>query len=284
MEEAGGGPRTAAPQATRWISLLLVVLVVVTVVTGVGSSTGLVRSLAGKEGLWVHVAAALVLVPLLLWHAIARRAGSRRGETSRRTVLRAGALGAGAVAAYAALSGLVEITGLPGARRRFTGSHEQGSFHPARMPTTIWLDDRSPSIDGAQWRLTVVDAAGTRRLGLADLAPHRVVRRATLDCTSGWYAHQDWAGAPVSALLHGAGGARSLRVRSISGYWVRFPVEAMDSLLLATEVGGEPLSRGHGFPVRLVAPDRRGFWWVKWVDRIELESTPWWWQPPFPLT
>jgi DMSO/TMAO reductase YedYZ molybdopterin-dependent catalytic subunit len=53
---------------------------------------------------------------------------------------------------------------------------------------------------------------------------------------------------------------------------------------LATRVGGAPLAARHGFPLRLVAPGRRGFWWVKWVERIELQPTPWWWQPPFPLT
>jgi DMSO/TMAO reductase YedYZ molybdopterin-dependent catalytic subunit len=58
----------------------------------------------------------------------------------------------------------------------------------------------------------------------------------------------------------------------------------LDRLLLATRARGAPLSVGHGFPARLVAPSRRGFWWVKWVDRIELRSTPWWWQPPFPIT
>ena len=35
---------------------------------------------------------------------------------------------------------------------------------------------------------------------------------------------------------------------------------------------------------RLVAPGRRGFWWVKWVVSVELDPTPWWRQPPFPLT
>jgi DMSO/TMAO reductase YedYZ molybdopterin-dependent catalytic subunit len=42
--------------------------------------------------------------------------------------------------------------------------------------------------------------------------------------------------------------------------------------LLATHVGGERLSHGHGFPLRLVAPGRRGFQWVKWVERVEVRE------------
>jgi DMSO/TMAO reductase YedYZ molybdopterin-dependent catalytic subunit len=53
---------------------------------------------------------------------------------------------------------------------------------------------------------------------------------------------------------------------------------------VATHVGGEPLSAGHGAPARLVAPGRRGFWWVKWIMAIDVDNEPWWWQPPFPLT
>ena len=139
-------------------------------------------------------------------------------------------------------------------------------------------------MDPGAWRLTVVDALGSREFTLADLTRSPVTRRATLDCTSGWYAHQDWTGTPVRALVRDVGDARSLRVRSLTGYWVRLPVSDLDEMLLATEVGRQPLSGGHGFPLRLVAPGRRGFWWVKWVDRIELQSTPWWWQPPFPVT
>ena len=66
--------------------------------------------------------------------------------------------------------------------------------------------------------------------------------------------------------------------------WRRFPLSDADSMLLALRVGGLELSGGHGFPARIVAPGRRGFWWVKWVERIETSVTPWWWQPPFPLT
>jgi DMSO/TMAO reductase YedYZ molybdopterin-dependent catalytic subunit len=45
-------------------------------------------------------------------------------------------------------------------------------------------------------------------------------------------------------------------------------------LLLATHVGGEPLSHVHDAPVRLLAPSARGFQWVKWVERIDLLEHP----------
>ena len=42
-------------------------------------------------------------------------------------------------------------------------------------------------------------------------------------------------------------------------------------------------THGHGSPVRLVAPGKRGFQWVKWVDRVQLNTSPKWLQPPLPL-
>src|SRR5207244_3173181 len=44
------------------------------------------------------------------------------------------------------------------------------------------------------WRLTVVDGAGRYQLRLGELAAFGARMRATLDCTSGWYAQQDWTG------------------------------------------------------------------------------------------
>ncbi len=269
--------------AARYASLLLAALTVAALVAGVASGTGLVRSVAGLPSLWLHIALALGLVPLLVWHLVVRRVRARRADLSRRTLLRTGGLVALATAADAAVTLGTDAAGLPGSRRRFTGSYETASGDAARLPPTIWLTDTVPLVDPAAWRLEVVDGAGRRELTLADLTGAAVRRRALLDCTSGWYSVQDWEGAPVGPLLAAREGARSVLVRSVTGYWVRFPVEDAPTLLLATSVGGSPLTPAHGFPVRLVAPGRRGYWWVKWVDRVELSPDPWWWQPPFPL-
>ena len=77
---------------------------------------------------------------------------------------------------------------------------------------------------------------------------------------------------------------QSSEVVSTAGYRRRFPAHEAGTLLLATHASGRPLSRGHGGPARIVAPGRRGFWWVKWVASIDVVDEPWWWQPPFPLT
>ena len=61
-----------------------------TVVAGVGYTMGLVRSVAGARGMWIHVAAALALVPLVIWHVLARRARPRRTDLSRRALIRTG--------------------------------------------------------------------------------------------------------------------------------------------------------------------------------------------------
>jgi len=266
-------------RATRGLSLVLAGLLVATLVTGLASATGLVTRVGSLGILWLHIAAALVVVPLLAWHALARPSRVRRTDLSRRTALRAGAVGVVSVAGLAGTEGVVAGLGLPGAGRRFTGSVAVADPLP-----TSWLDDRAPAVDAAAWRLRVVDGAGARTYALADLARRATTRRATLDCTSGWYSEQEWTGVSLASLLPETGAARSVLVRSATGYSARLPVTDLDGLLLATGVGGAPLGVLHGAPARLVAPGRRGFWWVKWVDAVELSAVPAWWRSPFPLT
>src|SRR6516162_3835680 len=162
-----GGLRRA--RLSRWLSLLLAALALFTLIAGLGYATGLVRSIAGKPGLWVHIAVALTLVPLVVWHVWARGIRRRRTDLSRRTLLRAGVLAVGAVGLYTAAVTAINGLGLPGARRRFTGSYETASFRPEAMPSTSWLLDAVPTVDPDRWRLTIKDGQGRRELMLAEL-------------------------------------------------------------------------------------------------------------------
>lgn len=277
--------RGLARRRRGWvISLAFAVLVAVAIMFGILHATGVVVALGEITSLQIHVGAALMAIALGLLHVLAKRVRMQRTDLTRRNLLRTGALLGATGVAYAAAEGLVRATSLPGADRRFTGSYETGSFRPGDMPVTQWLNDSVPSIDSAEWRLTVGAGSTAGEWTYDELAGFEDRLRATIDCTGGWFAEQDWEGVRLSRLFPDVGEARSLSVVSTTGYGRRFPVRDLPNLLLATRVGGVPLSPGHGFPARIVAPGRRGFWWVKWVQRMELSTVPWWWQPPFPVT
>jgi hypothetical protein len=268
-------------------SIVFAALVAVTLASGIGHATGLLRTMGSVTAMQVHVTAALAATPLGVWHVVARRIRLRRTDFSRRAVLRSAGLAAGSLVAYGALAGVVSALRLPGGRRRFTGSYRTGSLRPEVMPVTQWLNDRVPAVDAGSWSLSVSsDGIEASRYSLADLDGMREPIRATIDCTGGWYAEQLWEGVRLDRLLgaEATGQVASISARSVTGYERRYPFGDADRLWLATRVGGSPLSPGHGFPARMVAPGRRGFWWVKWVESLDLSRTPWWWQPPFPLT
>jgi hypothetical protein len=273
------GLRRARPGGS--LSVALVALVALTVLSGIAHALGLWTDVLAMQ---VHVGAALLSVPLVLWHVVARPVRPRRADLSRRSLLRAGAVMGGSLAAFGAMEAVASLAGLPGAERRPTGSYERGSFDPASMPVTQWLNDAVPQLGTAEWTLRVRSAAGERIWTAEELGAFGDRLRATLDCTGGWFATQDWGGARLSRLIGDEEEVRSVVVTSATGYQRRFPIADAAGLLLATRVGGSALSAGHGAPSRLVAPGRRGFWWVKWVVRIEVSPTPWWWQSPFPLT
>jgi DMSO/TMAO reductase YedYZ molybdopterin-dependent catalytic subunit len=264
---------------------VLAALVCLTVVTGIAHAWG-VRSLpVVVSAMHVHVAAALASLPLAAWHVGARPTRVRRTDLSRRTLLATAAVAGGAGALWSAAETAQRGTGAPGARRRFTGSHEAGSDDPAAMPVVQWLGDAVQRLDAAAHAVTVrVPGAQDRVVAARALgALGEETVRAVLDCTSGWWSAQDWRGVRLDRVVGPAGDARSVLVRSTTGYARRFPVGDLRRLWLATGYAAEPLRPGHGGPVRLLAPGRRGFWWVKWVAEVQLDHRPWWVQPPFPL-
>ena len=269
---------------------LLGVLFLGTLATGlwwaaVGRGALLVPFYGEMRPLVLHTILALALVPFFALHVAQRWPRPRVASfTSRRAALRLLAVGAGGLAVSRGLAAAAPHTG-PG--RRFTGSREEASFEGNAHPVTNWLSDTRQRIARDEWRLEVSgEVRAPFSLDYRELlALAAQARRATLDCTGGWYTVQEWSGVPLAALLARAqppASARSVLVTSATGYSRRFGLGGASRLLLATAVGGEPLSAGHGFPVRLVAPGRRGYHWVKWVTRIEVSERPAWWQLPLP--
>jgi hypothetical protein len=236
----------------------------------------------------LHVALSVLLVPLFLVHLGVRwPQPSRTDLIGRRELLRMLGLLAVGLVLWGTQEVLSALVATPGSRR-FTGSREEASFAGNHYPITNWLSDPIPRLDPAHWRLRIHGEV-ERETDLSYeelLALGGTVREATLDCTSGWYTIQRWSGVSVAALLERAGhevGARSLLFRSTTGYSRRFALNEANDLLLATHVGGEELSAEHGFPLRLVVPNHRGYDWVKWVAEVEISRDPGWLEPPLPL-
>ena len=273
----------------RPLSLVLAGLAITVLITGVLHSTGTVGHIGPFTVLWVHVASALLLIPFVAWHYLARKTPPRMVDLSRRNLLRLGGLTSAAGILWFGLDRSIALAQLPGSRRRFSGSHERSSFIPDAVPVTSWLDDRTPVLAASTWQLAIHGRSEEQAITLRDLESfenEEII--AELDCTSGWYTRQVWTGVRLDRLMKlpliDGDEVRSIGVWSATGYARRFPVEDLERLWLVTGMGGAPLSAGHGYPARLIAPDRRGFWWVKWVVRLETSPIPAWVQLPYPAT
>lgn len=276
----------------RGLFAVLTVLIAVIVVTGyVWSSFGPVHY-GGFSLLVIHVLTALGVVALLAWHVLKMGFIFRAAKShDRRAVLNMGATVLAGLVLWRVSEGARQGLAWPGAQRRHTGSYRWPDAN-GYFPVTSWLLDNPAPLDAAGWRLRVDGAVAQvvtfdinmlRALGAVE-------RTVLLDCTGGWYAEPTWVGVPLGAVLAQAGvaaGAQavalSVSVVSATGYTRRFPLSEVENLLLAWGVNGRELGHGHGAPLRLVAPGRRGYEWVKWVVSLRVNTTPANWQLPVPL-
>ena len=262
-------------------STALSVLTLVAAVGAIGTGIAWVFGLDVRISYWtllsVHVGFGLALVPLVAAHASTRFRLPRRVDFERRrTAVRYFALLAAGGATYRLQQGVNDALDTAGADRRFTGSQPREGDGNAAFPITSWVADDPDPIDRGDYRLTVDGLVSDPVELTADELAAGHETEALLDCTSGWYTIQEWGGIRVGDLLDAAGeindDAAYVRFTSVTGYRWSLPIEEAEDALLATHVGGERLSHGHGAPARLVAPDRRGFQWVKWVTRVEVRA------------
>ncbi|MCP2329033.1 DMSO/TMAO reductase YedYZ molybdopterin-dependent catalytic subunit [Hamadaea flava] len=127
------------------------------------------------------------------------------------------------------------------------------------------------------YQLEVIGPSGTKRLSLADLTalPQRAASL-PITCVEGWSADAVWTGVRLRDLvaLVGGGPDDTVTVESLqeNGPYRLSTVEpphARDPLtLVALRLHGEPLDLDHGYPCRLIAPNRPGVLQTKWLARI----------------
>ncbi|MFC4536450.1 molybdopterin-dependent oxidoreductase [Sphaerisporangium dianthi] len=128
------------------------------------------------------------------------------------------------------------------------------------------------------YRLTVTGAVRAElSLTYADLVrlPQHTVRL-PISCVEGWSAEADWTGVRLRDLLARAGVAPDavVMVESLErggayrSSQVRSPHWSDPLTLLALRLGGAPLAPDHGYPLRLIAPNRPGVLQTKWVTKV----------------
>ena len=226
-----------------------------------------------------HIILGFVVTAAIVFHMVVRAKRLRKRDiVGRRRVIQFSALLIGGVALWPGEQFTERILNLPGAKQRFTGSREVGSYSGNAFPTSSWVADHPSPINVQTWRLTLHGAVITpREFFYHALASAGDELEATLDCTGGFYSTQSWRGIRVGRLLDQVGlgrDARYVSFVSVTSYRWSLPLEEARNALLATHSGDELLSHEHGFPLRLVAPDRRGFEWVKWITRVEVLTAP----------
>jgi DMSO/TMAO reductase YedYZ molybdopterin-dependent catalytic subunit len=109
------------------------------------------------------------------------------------------------------------------------------------------------------------------------LALPRAHQVSTFHCVTGWIVRNvHWSGVRFDHLLElvePLPSATALRFDSLEVPYndsLTLPQVHLPEVMLALEMDGQPLTRPHGSPARVVIPEMYGYKGVKWVSRIEL--------------
>jgi len=99
-----------------------------------------------------------------------------------------------------------------------------------------------------------------------------------LICPGYFSNHGRWTGVHLRDLVAAAQPREGAAFLDIIGYEMkrRIPLDNITSkkIILAYRVNGEPLSKKHGFPLRLVYGDAYGSEWIKYVEEIVVAPWP----------
>ncbi len=166
----------------------------------------------------------------------------------------------------------------PGTRPEYT---------PVEDHYQVSINLRAPVRDVAAWTLAItglVDNPLTLTLDdiRSNYAP--IDRYVTLSCISNpvggdLIGTTRWTGASLRAILDDAGlqpQARFLKITSADGFHEMLDLSILNTderIMLCYDWDGQPLTEGHGAPLRIYIPDRYGMKQPKWIIGIEATDT-----------
>ncbi|MHB8164510.1 MAG: molybdopterin-dependent oxidoreductase [Methanoregula sp.] len=108
--------------------------------------------------------------------------------------------------------------------------------------------------------------------------PH-YTKLVTLFCVEGWDVTILWEGVQVRDLIRNAGPdprANTVIFTAHDGYTTSFPLDYVMNrdIIMAYKMNNVTLPAERGFPFELVAEDKWGYKWIKWIEKIELTNDP----------
>ena len=149
-------------------------------------------------------------------------------------------------------------------------------------------DFRENSIKGPQYinisdyRLTVTGLTNTTNIytysGVLERFPH-YSKMVTLFCVEGWDVSILWEGVQVRDIIREAGinpRANTVIFTAHDGYTTSFPLDYLmkNDIIMAYKMNNITLPAERGYPFELVAQDKWGYKWIKWIEKIELTDDP----------
>jgi hypothetical protein len=205
-----------------------------------------------------------------------RPTATRPGVLSRRGLLRTTGLAAGVAVVTTAGIAVPFL-------RRVSVLGVRSGHGPQGLPVnkSAAAAQVTASATRADYRLAVANGDRAVTLTRPDLlAMPQATHELPISCVEGWSAGGTWTGVRVRHLLDlvGVPPGTDVLVTSLqrSGPFTTTVLHGNfaddDRTLLALALGGEPLSIDHGFPARIIAPDRPGVLQTKWVARIEVPA------------
>lgn len=235
----------------------------------------------------VHYALAWIAIGALLLHIAVKLPIIRRGLSTKLTgpmVDEHGLTRRGAVTGIGIGVGLVGVTTIGQSVGPLAKVALLAPRRPDQAPQQDLPIQRTAAQAGVRktavaddYKLTV-SGMSTKTFSTAQLeALPRQTRDLSIACVEGWSRGATWSGPSLMDIVTMVGG-NSESVVTITSLEKRgfnhstITAGQLKAALLATHLHGERLTVDHGYPIRLIAPDRKGELQTKWVSKVEVKN------------